>query len=226
MDNNKTNTTPISGTSRRNFIKKSSIAAGVSMIPASNVWGACNVTGVSGGSQSITTNCVVPNFVGGRFPDKWKQFVQLTPSESDIQRVATILSDVNHNDKFSSSQQLKVEFYYPKLRAFINAQVIQIAGDGKLIANKIIQVGAAVADNSRPLEKHMACTYLNGLFGMNSGLPPEFTGDDGNLLFMDHVWGAAEVNGDYAAKTALKNAYRPNAKVSEAQFAHVLGSFI
>ena len=66
MDNKETNATPNTGSSRRNFIKKSTIAAGVSMIPASNVWGACNVTGVSGGSQSIMTNCVVPHFTGGR----------------------------------------------------------------------------------------------------------------------------------------------------------------
>jgi hypothetical protein len=224
MDNNETNTTPETGKSRRSFIKKSSIAAGITIIPASNVWGACNVSGVSGGSQTVNTTCLVAPFSGGRSPGTWKKFVEYSPSEQDIDRIATILSGVNKNATFISSGQKKTEFYYPILKAFIFSKTITILGNGTgQIRDKVINVGTAVANNSEPLEKHIACTYLNGLFGMNSGLSAEFTGPDGNNLFIDHIWGSAEINGANSVKYALQQAYRGEIKITEQQFSFILG---
>jgi len=224
MDNNETNTTPEAGKSRRSFIKKSSIAAGITIIPASNVWGACNVSGVSGGSQSVNTTCIVTPFSGGRSPGTWKKFVEYAPSEQDIDRIATILSDVDHKDIFGSSGQKKTAFYYPKLKAFILSQTITIVGNGLgTIRDKVINVGTAVADNSESIEKHIACTYLNGLFGMNSGLSAEFTGFDGNNLFIEHIWGSAEINGASMVEFELDKAYRENITITEATLSIVLG---
>jgi hypothetical protein len=223
MDNNETNTTPEAGKSRRSFIKKSSIAAGITIIPASNVWGACNVSGVSGGSQSVNTTCIVTPFSGGRSPGTWQKFVKHVPSEQDINRIATILSDVNHNDIFGSSGQKKTKFYYPILKAFIFSQTITIVGNGiGTIRDKVINVGNAVGNNSTPLEKHIACTYLNGLFGMNSGLSAEFTGFDGNKRFIEHIWGSAEINGASSVNSILKAAY-DSKKITEATLSTVLG---
>ncbi len=223
MDNNETNTTPEAGKSRRSFIKKSSIAAGITIIPASNVWGACNVSGVSGGSQSVNTTCIVTPFSGGRSPGTWKQFVKYAPKDANLKQIATILSDVDHEDIFGSSGQKKTAFYYPKLRDFIFSKTITIVGNGiGTIRNKDINVGDAVTNNRKPLEKHIACTYLNGLFGMNSGLSGEFTGFDGNNLFIEHIWGSAEINGASMVKIELKNAYGSK-KITEATLSTVLG---
>ena len=228
MDNNKTSVTPSTGESRRNFIKKSSMVAGVSMIPASNVWGACNVTGVSGGSQSVNTNCVVPDFNGGLEPEDWEDFLKRAKcgdefDEDDTEKVADLLSDVKKNDKFSSSKQKKVEYYYPLIQNFIKAQQIYIAGNGQDIKDKTIKVSDALKDDD--LEGLIAATYLNGLFGMNEGLPLEFTGADGNRLFIDHIWGSAAINGEYNAKKALKDAYRDwdRVRITEAQLVTILG---
>jgi hypothetical protein len=224
MANNETNTTPETGASRRSFIKKSSIAAGITIIPASKVWGACNVSGVSGGSQSVNTTCIVTPFNGGRSPGTWKKFVEYDPSKQDIDRIATILSNVKHKDIFGSSGQTKTEFYYPILRAFIFSQTITIVGNGiGTIRDKVINVGDAVANNSESLEKHIACTYLNGLFGMNSGLSAEFTGFDGNNLFIEHIWGSAEINGPNSVKNELEQAYQDDITITEQQFSYVLG---
>ena len=45
--------------SRRKFIKASGAIAGVTIIPSKSVWGACNASGVSGGSQALEEVCRV-----------------------------------------------------------------------------------------------------------------------------------------------------------------------
>ncbi|NDW14315.1 hypothetical protein GTQ48_02035 [Alteromonas genovensis] len=45
--------------SRRKFIKASGAIAGVTIIPSKSVWGACNASGVSGGSQALENVCRV-----------------------------------------------------------------------------------------------------------------------------------------------------------------------
>jgi len=227
MDNNKANTAPTNGSSRRDFIKKSSIAAGITIIPASNVWGACNVTGVSGGSQTVNTTCIVKTFNGGRSPGTWKKFVKRNPTQQDYDRIATILSDVHKNDIFGESGQKKTNYYYGELKKFIYAQAITIIGDTSgQIRSKTINVGAAVDNNAESFEKHIACTYLNGLFGMNQGLSLEFTGKDGNLLFMDHIWGSAEINRNHGqVQSVLDASYKDEKRITEQQFASVLNGY-
>ena len=227
MDNNETNTTPETVKSRRSFIKKSSIAAGISIIPASNVWGACNVSGVSGGSQTVNTTCLVAAFGGGGglSPDRWKLFLDSSPSEAEMTQVATILSNMDESAVFDSGQK-RAEYYYPILRSFIFGKTITIIGNGDgtgLIRDKTIDVGIAIANNSTSLESHIACTYLNGLFEWNTGLSHEFSGLDGNRLFVDHIWGSAEVNGASNVITVLNGAYRGDRQTTELDFKSVLG---
>lgn len=45
--------------SRRKFIKATGAVAGVTVIPSKSVWGACNASGVSGGSQALENVCRV-----------------------------------------------------------------------------------------------------------------------------------------------------------------------
>lgn len=42
---------------RRKFIKSSGAIAGITVIPSKSVWGACNASGVSGGSQALEDVC-------------------------------------------------------------------------------------------------------------------------------------------------------------------------
>ncbi|MEC8965485.1 MAG: hypothetical protein VX894_09195 [Pseudomonadota bacterium] len=44
---------------RRKFIKTTGAVAGVTIIPSRSVWGACNASGVSGGSQALENVCRV-----------------------------------------------------------------------------------------------------------------------------------------------------------------------
>ena len=50
MEDNKIN-------SRRKFIKTTGAIAGITVIPSKSVWGACNASGVSGGSQALEEVC-------------------------------------------------------------------------------------------------------------------------------------------------------------------------
>ena len=59
MEDNKVN-------SRRKFIKSSGAIAGITVIPSKSVWGACNASGVSGGSQALEDVCRVS---GSESPD-------------------------------------------------------------------------------------------------------------------------------------------------------------
>jgi len=209
--------------SRRGFIKKTSIAAGVTILPASNVWGACNVSGVSGGSQSTTTTCVVHNFDGGRSPGTWSKLVQPHPSSTDIDRIATLWTGLNHNATFPSGGK-KTEYYYPRLKAFISSKTL-LLGVGSGIPTTSINVSTALLDNRNSLKKHIACSYLNGLFGWNQDLQLEFTGRDGQGLFIEHVWGSAKIGSSRDTKVMLESAYREHCTTTLDHFVSVLGSY-
>lgn len=66
---------------RRKFIKGTGVAAGVTLLPAKSVWGACNNSGVSGGSQALNTVCNANQYPadtnctsGGHDKDQWKHY--------------------------------------------------------------------------------------------------------------------------------------------------------
>lgn len=60
---------------RRKFLKRTASGLAISSLPAQSVWGACNASGISGGSRAINIVCKVPNIKGGYSHGTWDKFV-------------------------------------------------------------------------------------------------------------------------------------------------------
>jgi len=202
--------------SRRGFIKKTSVAAGVSILPASNVWGVCNVSGVSGGSQTINTTCVVTPFTGGYWPIHWEKLTKFSPSAADCAALAHILSDVSTTDRFTTEPNaLKMEGYYPYVRALLDKHVIQIAGGGR-IPPLNVNVGNTLRNRTSVDRKikHTVAVYVNALFGFCQ-LEAQFTGKDGLAMFIEHIWGSLHEGNESQTISVLKSSYVSSQKISE-----------
>lgn len=226
IENN--NTDNKQGKGRRGFIKKASLAAGVSILPASNVWGTvCNASGVSGGSTSPTTSCTVTHWNGGRSPGTWRKFIKHSPSETDKKRIATMVSGMHWQDRFPAHTGgvRKIDFYYPRLKAFIESKHITVPGNGSSIPFKTINIASAVKGNNA-IEKHIACTYLNGLFDMNHGLEHHFTGNDGLGAFIEHIWGSYNVGNAYMTESVVSGSYNESKTCTLTTFTNCLKDFI
>lgn len=223
MDKNNTNKIDQQGKSRRSFIKKSSVVAGVSVLPASNVWGTCNVSGVSGGSQAINSSCVVAPFTGGYGPSFWQRLTQYNPSERDNNALASLLADVSKNDKFSTGPKAyKYKSYYPYVRTMLDNHVIQLQGGGK-IPPLNVNVGNTMrnASSESGKVKHIVAVYINSIFGFTN-LEAQFTGNDGLALFIEHVWGSLH-EGSYAnTMSVLRGSYTSLNTINENQLSRLL----
>lgn len=202
--------------SRRGFIKKTSVVAGVSILPASNVWGVCNVSGVSGGSQTINTTCVVTPFSGGYQPSYWEKLTKFSPSVSDCEALAHLLSDVNTTDRFSTEPHaLKMEGYYPYVRTLLDKHGIQILGGGRTPPLNV-NVGDTMRNQSLVDRKvrNIVAVYLNAVFGFCQ-LEAQFTGNDGLALFIEHVWGSLHEGNESQTIAVLTGSYQNTQKISE-----------
>jgi hypothetical protein len=223
MDRKKTTPIDAKRNSRRGFIKKTSMVAGVSVLPASNVWGVCNVSGVSGGSLTTSQSCVVTQFSGGYQPSYWEKLAQYEPSSNDSKALAELLLDVSTTDRFDSNPQaLKMEGYYPYVRAMLDKHIIQIQGGGR-IPQLSINVGHTMRTRStnNSKTKHLAAVYINCLFGFVN-LEAQFSGKDGLALFIEHIWGSLHEGSYSNTMSVLRNSYKGINKLSENQLKAVL----
>ncbi|MEP2653385.1 MAG: hypothetical protein ABJH06_15495, partial [Paraglaciecola sp.] len=76
---------------RRSFIKKSAAGVVVTSLPAKSVWGACNASGISGGSGSTAT-CELPILSNGRSPGSWSKFLSNNPTKVGRNKIKTMFS--------------------------------------------------------------------------------------------------------------------------------------
>jgi len=205
MDNDNTNSNSEHGKSRRGFVKKSSAIAGISVLPASNVWGTCNVSGVSGGSQMANSSCVVGNIHGGFWPNHWHQLTKDDPTEDDYQRLNIMLSGIWKNTLMPDGHTRKLVHYYPKVKALIESRGMDITG--ALSVPYHLNPYAVVRNTLiHGREKHLAALYLNHFFGF-AEVEPHFTGHDGRKDLMEHVWNSYTVGDRDQVLAALQRSY-------------------
>lgn len=164
-----------SNVKRRSFIKKVSAGVVITSLPAKSVWGACNASGISGGSRSTDT-CVVPFLSNGRSPGSWKKFVE-SPGNANTQRnkVKAMFSMYEHAS--DSLLDLKVA----DLRRFI-ADIAPVKLDNGppavfLDVPRALMAGGDIAN--------LASCYLNAVFGFYT-LPLQFSDAD---ELVEHLYG-------------------------------------
>lgn len=177
--------------SRRGFIKKSSVVAGIAILPASNVWGVCNTSGVSGGSQQVNATCTVPRLTGGLSVNQWRQLATGNVSVNERKALARVVSNIKFDDKFESADTYKAESYCTRLNAVLNRRHIKV--DGNNLIPDLIRISIFNAINSsNHHESLMGAMGANLLLGytVREG---QFTGAGGAKLLLDHVWGSLKV---------------------------------
>ncbi|MFQ3248265.1 MAG: hypothetical protein ACI9O6_000067 [Glaciecola sp.] len=165
---------------RRNFLKKSAIGLVASSMPAQSVWGACNASGISGGSTSTTT-CVMPVLSNGRSPGSWVKFIAPQPTDKGRNKIKAMFSAY----KTASDGALNHNFCY--LNSYIKNTTIMLSDGKGSIPYKELHLGNALANPGGIW--NLAAVYLNARFGFYN-IPPEFSGAD---ELIEHIWGVLYV---------------------------------
>lgn len=199
--------------SRRGFIKKSSVVAGISILPASNVWGACNVSGVSGGSQNIATTCVVRPFHGGYSNHYWKSLTKdaFSANSSDYAK----FTFVDFEDPNTSREE-----YYPEIAALFSKANISISGGGKI---PTLNTTVFLAIRSASLEEQLlASLYINLIFGFVTNLDAQYSGPSGNRALLEHVWGSLHEGVPGSASHVINGSFNGIGSMSETEFLNML----
>lgn len=191
MDSKNSNNIDDQAKSRRGFIKKSSIVAGISILPASNVWGTCNVSGVSGGSQTVNSTCVVPNLSGGLPLVQWHTLTKTTITETEKRALANVVSDLKFDDVYVSTSKNKAEDYYTRLNAVLQHRRMAVNGGGHFPDLRNLSFYEAIRSTDHH-ERVMGVLAANVAFGFTQR-EGQFAGPGGFKLLLDHVWGSLKI---------------------------------
>lgn len=170
---------------RRKFLIQSSAGVAITTLPAQSVWGACNTSGLSGGSRSAGTVCIIPHVTGGRSSGSWTKFVESgAPGNNNRNKVRELFSLSTYTDP-------QLDTAYCNVRAFINGLPTLVLVDPRGIESDVSFNVEAYLNDSGP-EKNFAAYYLNALFNFYGPLAPLADADE----LIQHVWAVMLIKGD------------------------------
>jgi hypothetical protein len=171
---------------RRKFLIQSSAGVAITILPAQSVWGACNTSGLSGGSRSAGAVCIIPYVTGGRSPGSWTKFVKSgAPDNNSRNKVKSLFS---LSSSFTTSQ---LDTAYCDVRTYIKGLPTLALVDPRGIVSNVNFNVEAYLNDSGP-EKNFAAYYLNALFNFYGPLAPLADADE----LIQHVWSVMLVKGD------------------------------
>lgn len=202
--------------SKRFFIKKASVAAGIATLAPTSVWGACNASGISGGSQDTNSSCAMPKYLEGRDPYFWKKWLIEHPSASDKEIVDWAVTDIKSADeRFDEHNapsrrwigEQKRYYYYHKVASTIEKVHFTVrsrdTSGNEIISD--IDAYEAITGATDSIQAHLSAIYLNRLFGF-SEVTFEYQTRQGFQLLLDHYYGMSMHVNHF--KTDLKARYR------------------
>tara|TARA_R110002167_G_scaffold196935_7_gene400008 strand:+ start:3771 stop:4445 length:675 start_codon:yes stop_codon:yes gene_type:complete len=170
---------------RRKFLIQSSAGVAITTLPAQSVWGACNTSGLSGGSRSAGTVCIIPNVIGGRSPGSWTKFVD-SGSPANVHR-----NKVRELFSLNGYDQTQLNTEYCNVRTYIRGLPTLTLIDPRGIVSDVSFNVESYLNDSGP-EKNFAAYYLNALFGFYGPLAPLADADE----LIQHVWSVMLIKGD------------------------------
>jgi len=167
--------------SRRKFIKTTGAVAGITVIPTSSVWGACNATGISGGSKALDVVCQVPTISGGWSPGSWKKLTK-----------KAACNKMDHAKKkfkkiFGDTSDSMLNSYIAGMANFLATETVTF-GDGTTCEQISFNI-AEVFDKDVTGDSMMdlAAMYLNIYFGLAEW---DTTLNSTGALVMEDFWGS------------------------------------
>ncbi len=118
--------------SRRSFVKKVGTGALLTSLPAQSVWGACNASGVSGGSRVVDVTCDSPPTIsiGGWSPGQWQKYVDdfASVSGGSATYSSKSLCIVKMFEDFPTptggcSEYKYLEYYHNEVKSLLNINI-------------------------------------------------------------------------------------------------------
>ncbi|NVK54063.1 MAG: hypothetical protein HWE26_00495 [Alteromonadaceae bacterium] len=200
-------------TSRREILKKSGAIAGVTIIPSRSVWGACNASGVSGGSQDAVESCSFrADELGGRSPGSWSKFLSeatKAPDWSDdldgrdkrgLNKIHGMFYYYNFpwNRKTNGYERLALKKLYDAVNHTIKTTTIDLGGDGVNVPTGQLNLASALS-SSGGIAWQLASVYLNFKYGFVR-LPASYMNAE---EYMVNLWAVANVS--YDSYSAFEN---------------------
>lgn len=167
--------------SRRKFIKTTGAVAGITIIPTSSVWGACNATGISGGSKALDIVCEVPLIEGGWPPSTWEKLTKAAAC-NDMRKAKKKIKTI-----FGDTSDTLLESYIAGMAAFLATENVEF-GDGftcESISFNLAQV--LDREDTGGGKRHLAAMYLNIYFGVAEW---DETLNPSAALVLEDFWGS------------------------------------
>jgi hypothetical protein len=169
---------------RRKFLIQSSAGVAITTLPAQSVWGACNTSGLSGGSRSAGTVCIIPYVRGGRSPGSWKKFVEDGLNNNKRNKVQDLFGLNGYTTEQESAAFCNVRTYIK------NLPTLTLVDPRGIVSDVDFNVEDYLNAHGEP--SNFAAYYLNALFGFYGELAPLA---DANEL-IQHVWSVMLIKDD------------------------------
>lgn len=180
------------GSSRRKFLVKTSAGIVITTLPAHSVWGACNASGLSGGSRSAETVCIIPEVSGGRSPGSWAKYVEAgEPANVHRNKVREMFSldtvDTQGGLVRPAADQLNSAFC--SVRSHIASMDDVVLSDGSgTIPYATLNIQTALKNSGGIW--NLAGYYLNAYFGFYGDISPFNSAEE----MVQHVWAVLIIN--------------------------------
>jgi hypothetical protein len=187
--------------SRRKFLMKSTAGVVITTLPAQSVWGACNASGLSGGSRTSETVCETPLVTGGRSPGSWRVYLESgTPSKNCTNKVRSM---------FSLSKSSDLTAAYCSVRNEITNMPNIVLSDGMgVIPTATLNIGTALGNSGGIW--NLAAYYLNAYYGFYGDLSPYSNAEE----FVQQAWAVLYINNGSSVPTdysILENSFTDGA---------------
>jgi len=176
---------------RRKFLIQSSAGVAITTLPAQSVWGACNTSGLSGGSRSAGTVCIIPHVTGGRSPGSWTKFVESWAPDNNARSKVRELFSLGPGGGPGAPKDSFLNTAYCNVRTFIKDLPTLVLVDPRGIVPDVSFNVEVYLNDSGP-EKNFAAYYLNALFNFYGPLAPLADADE----LIQHVWAVMLIKGD------------------------------
>ncbi|MFD3282864.1 hypothetical protein ACE41O_06990 [Alteromonas macleodii] len=147
--------------SRRKFIKTTGAVAGITVLPSTSVWGACNASGISGGSKVINVTCSVPEITGGWSPGTWKKLTKSSACSSHWKAKKKIKKIFGSHHSSST-----LNSYVKGMAHFLSTTQVTF-GDGSTVEQISFNIAEVFdKDDTGDSKMDLAAMYLNIYFGL------------------------------------------------------------
>jgi hypothetical protein len=180
--------------SRRKFLVKTSAGVVITTLPAHSVWGACNASGLSGGSRSAGVVCIIPDVSGGRSPGSWKMYISAPNVNVQRNKVREMFS--MGQGASNTEKDVAICAVYNFIDSL--SPIVLSDGSGSIPSATLdIKTALETGGNYSNGIWNLAAYYLNAYFGFYGDISPFTSAEE----MVQHVWSVLYINNNNSTPT-------------------------